>query len=217
LNNIELKVETRTTTGNSPARALRRSGRIPAILYGAGTESVMLSVDTTAMENIVKAGNVGRSIFDLAVDGGNEARAAMIKELQTDPVSQDILHIDFYEVNMDRKVKVMVPVVATGKSVGVELGGMLQIIRRDLEVLCLPNAIPQEITIDITDLDIGSSVHVEDIALGGDVEIPHDVNFTVLTVLSPKKAEGEELEEEEALAEGEAAEAAEAEEEGTGE
>jgi large subunit ribosomal protein L25 len=215
LNNIELKVETRTTTGNSPARALRRAGRIPAILYGAGTESEMLSVDTTEMENIIKAGNVGRSIFDLAVDGGEKARAAMIKELQTDPVSQDILHIDFYEVNMARKVKVMVPVIVTGKSVGVELGGMLQIIRRDLEVLCLPNAIPQAITLDITDMDIGSSVHVEDIALEGDVEIPHDVNFTVLTVLSPKKAEEEELEEEEALAEGEAAEAAEAEEEGT--
>jgi large subunit ribosomal protein L25 len=175
----------------------------------------MLSVDTTEMENIIKAGNVGRSIFDLAVDGGEKARAAMIKELQTDPVSQDILHIDFYEVNMARKVKVMVPVIVTGKSVGVELGGMLQIIRRDLEVLCLPNAIPQAITLDITDMDIGSSVHVEDIALEGDVEIPHDVNFTVLTVLSPKKAEEEELEEEEALAEGEAAEAAEAEEEGT--
>jgi large subunit ribosomal protein L25 len=213
LNNIELKVETRTTTGNSPARALRRAGRIPAILYGSGTESVMLSVDTTEMENIIKDGNVGRSIFDLAVDGGGKARAAMIKELQTDPVSNDILHIDFYEVDMARKVKVMVPVIATGKSVGVELGGMLQIVRRELEVLCLPNAIPQEITIDITEMDIGSAVHVEDIALEGDVEIPHDVNFTVLTVLSPKMAEEEELEEEEELAEGEAAEAGEAEEE----
>jgi large subunit ribosomal protein L25 len=214
LNNIELKAETRTTTGNSPARALRRAGRIPAILYGSGTESLMLSVDTTEMENIIKEGNVGQSIFDLAVDGGKKARAAMIKELQTDPVSQDILHIDFYEVDMARKVKVMVPVITTGKSVGVELGGMLQIIRRELEVLCLPNAIPQEITIDITDMDIGSSVHVEDITLEGDVEIAHDVNFTVLTVLSPKKAEEEEVEEEEEeLAEGEEAEAAEADEE----
>ena len=213
MNNIELKAETRTTTGNSPARALRRAGRIPAILYGPGAESVMLSVDTTEMENIIKEGNVGRSIFDIAVDGGKTARAAMIKEMQTDPISRDILHIDFYEVKMDRKVKVMVPVIATGKSVGVELGGMLQIVRRELEVLCLPNAIPQEVTIDITDLDIGNSVHVEDIALEGDVEVPHDVNFTVLTVLSPKMAEEEEVEEEEELAEGEEAEAAEAEEE----
>ena len=213
MNNIELNAETRATKGNSPARALRRAGRIPAILYGPGSESVMLSIDTTDMETIIKEGNVGRSIFDIAVDGGKKACAAMIKELQTDPVSQDILHIDFYEVNMDRKVKVMVPVIATGNSIGVEMGGIMQIVRRELEVLCLPNAIPTDITIDITDLDIGNSVHVEDIALEGDVEIPHDVNFTVLTVLSPKKAEEEEVEEEEELAEGEEAEAAEADEE----
>lgn len=197
MNNIELKAETRTTTGNNPARALRRSGRTPAILYGPEAQPVMLSIDTSEMENIIKQGNVGRSIFNLAVDSGKKSRAAMIKELQTHPVSQDILHIDFYEVNMDRKVKVMVPVVTTGKSVGVEMGGMLQIIRRELEVLCLPNAIPQEIVIDITELDIGHSVHVEDISLEGDVEIPHEVDFTVLTILSPKKAEEEAVEEEE--------------------
>ncbi len=212
MNNIELTAETRTTTGNSPARALRRAGRVPAILYGRGTESVMLSIGADDMETIIKEGSVGQSIFNLAIDGGNKTRAAMIKELQTDPVSQNLLHIDFYEVSMDRKLKVNVPVITTGKSVGVELGGMLQIVRRELEVVCLPNAIPQEITIDITDLDIGNSVHVEEITLQGDVEIPHDVNFTVLTVLSPKAVEEEEVEEEEGeeLAEGE--EAAEAEE-----
>ena len=211
MSNIELKAETRTATGNSPARVLRREGRIPAILYGPGADPVMLSIDTTEMENIVKHGSVGRSIFNLAIEGGKKSRSAMIKEMQTHPVSHDILHIDFMEVDMDRKVKVNVPVNTTGKSVGVEMGGMLQIIRRDLEVLCLPDAIPQEIIIDIADLEIGNSIHVEDITLPGDVEIPHEVNFTVLTVLSPKKAEEEGVEEEgEEVAEGEeAAEAAE--------
>jgi len=212
LNNIELTAETRNATGNSPARALRREGRVPAILYGPDSEPVMLSVNTFDMENIIKEGSVGRSIFNLAIDGGKNTRAAMIKELQMHPVNHDILHIDFYEVSMKRKVKVNVPITTTGQSVGVELGGMLQIVRRDLEVYCLPNAIPEEILIDITDLDIGNSVHVEDLSLAGDVEIPHDVNFTVLTCLSPKMAEEEEGEEEEGeeLAEGE--EAAEAEE-----
>jgi large subunit ribosomal protein L25 len=92
---------------------------------------------------------------------------------------------------MDQKIKVMVPVVTTGKCVGVELGGMLQIIRRELEVFCLPDQIPENITIDITDLDIGDSFHVEDLQLEGDVEIPADVNFTILTVLSPKAEEEE--------------------------
>lgn len=207
MNNIDLNAQTRTTTGNSPARALRRAGRIPAILYGPDAEAVMLSIGSHDMDTIIKEGSVGRSIFNLSIDKGKATRAAMIKELQTHPVSHDILHIDFYEVSMSRKVKVMVPVVTQGKSVGVELGGMLQIVRRELEVYCLPNAIPQEIVIDVSDLDIGNSVHVQDIDLEGDIEIPHDVNFTILTVLSPKMAEEEEEVEEEGeeLAEGEEA------------
>jgi large subunit ribosomal protein L25 len=191
---------------------LRRAGRIPAILYGRNTDPVMLSVSANDMETIFKDGSVGQSIINLNIDSGKKTHPSMIKELQTDPLSQDLLHIDFYEISMDRKLKVNVPVSTTGKSVGVEMGGMLQIIRRELEVYCLPNAIPQEIVIDITDLDIGNSVHVEDINLEGDVEIPHDVDFTILTILSPKKAEEEEIGEEEGEEVAEAEVAAEAEE-----
>ena len=129
----------------------------------------------------------------------------MIKELQTQPVSRNYLHVDFYEIDMARKIKVNVPVVTMGKSAGVEAGGILQIIRREIEVLCLPNKIPEKIEIDITDLEIGDSVHVEELPLEEDAEIQADTNFTVLTVLSPKvEAEPEEeeaLEEEEEGAE----------------
>jgi large subunit ribosomal protein L25 len=208
LNNIELQATTRTGTGNGPARALRREGRVPAILYGPADKPQMLSVGTHDFEEVVKEGNVGRSIFNLVIDGGKETKAAMIKELQIHPVHHGLIHVDFYAVDMARKVRVNVPVTATGKSKGVETGGMLQIIRRELEVLCLPNAIPQEITIDITELDVGQSVHVEDIQLGGDVELPHEVNFTVLTILSQKKAEVEEVEEGEEVAEAAEEEAA---------
>jgi large subunit ribosomal protein L25 len=208
LNNIELQATTRTGTGNGPARALRREGRVPAILYGPADKPQMLSVGTHDFEEVVKEGNVGRSIFNLVIDGGKETKAAMIKELQIHPVHHGLIHVDFYAVDMARKVRVNVPVTATGKSKGVETGGMLQIIRRELEVLCLPDAIPQEITIDITELDVGQSVHVEDIQLGGDVELPHEVNFTVLTILSQKKAEVEEVEEGEEVAEAAEEEAA---------
>ncbi|MEJ2661698.1 MAG: 50S ribosomal protein L25/general stress protein Ctc [Desulfobacteraceae bacterium] len=208
MNNIELQATTRTGTGNGPARALRREGRVPAILYGPADKPQMLSVGTHDFEEVVKEGNVGRSIFNLVIDGGKETKAAMIKELQIHPVHHGLIHVDFYAVDMARKVRVNVPVTATGKSKGVEMGGMLQIIRRELEVLCLPNAIPQEITIDITELDVGQSVHVEDIQLGGDVELPHEVNFTVLTILSQKKAEVEEVEEGEEVAEAAEEEAA---------
>jgi large subunit ribosomal protein L25 len=201
LNSIELQATTRTSTGNGPARVLRREGRVPAILYGPADQPHMLSVDMRDFEDIVKEGNVGRSIFNLFIDGAKQSKAAMIKELQTHPVNRGLIHIDFYAVDMSRKVRVNVPVVTTGKSVGVEMGGMLQIIRRELEVLCLPIAIPQVITIDVTQLDVGQSVHVEDIQLGEGVELPHEVNFTVLTILSQKKAEAEEAEEGEEVAE----------------
>ncbi len=206
MNNIELKAQMRTTKGNGPARAMRRDGRIPAVLYGPRTEPNMISIGAHDLDIILKQGSIGRSIINLDIDGVKETKATMVKEMQTHPVSQNVLHVDFYEVDMTRKIKVNVPVIATGQSVGVEFGGMLQIIRRELEVYCLPNKIPQAITIDITDLDIGGSVHVNDIETEGDVEIPHDVNFTVLTILSPKKAE-EEAEEVEELEEGEVAEA----------
>jgi large subunit ribosomal protein L25 len=214
LEKIQLKAKTRTTKGNGPARAIRREGRVPAVLYGPNTEPMMLSVDMHDLEMVLKQGNIGRAILDLDIDDGKSTKSAMVKELQTHPVSQAFLHMDLYEISMDRKIRVNVPVVTTGKSKGVELGGMLQLIRRELEVYCLPNEIPEAITIDITDLDMGDAIHVEDIQLGGDLEISHEVNFTVLTVVSPKvEAEEAEEEEEEALEEGAEAEAAEAQEE----
>jgi len=196
---IELKANIRTKTGNGPARVLRREGKIPAILYGPDTAPVMLSIGLKDFEQALKQDSARQPVFNLVVQNGDTTtRTVMIKELQTHPVSRAVLHVDFYEIARDRKVRVSVPVVTTGKSIGVEMGGMLQVIRRELEVLCLPLEIPDAIELDITDLDIGDSIHVKEIPLTGGVEIPADVNFTVLTILSPKKeavVEEEELEE----------------------
>ena len=211
---IELKTTVRTSTGNGPARALRRQGRIPAVLYGPGKAPVLLSVDKTALEQVLKKGETGQLLLNLVIQNGKKSKKiAMIKELQTNPVSRGFLHVDFYEIAMDRKIRVNVPVITKGIAKGVELGGILQIVRRELEVLCLPGDIPETFEIDISDLDIGESVHVEEIPFGEGVEIQSDVNFTVITVLSPKKeAEPEEeLDAEEAEAEAEADGEAEAE------
>lgn len=209
---IELSANIRNTKGNGPARRLRREGRIPAVLYGPGSEPAMLSVDTRDLELILKKNNAAQTVFTLSIDGAGAGKTAMIKELQQNPLSGDLLHADFYEVAMDRKVLVKVPVTTTGKSIGVEMGGMLQIIRRELAVLCYPNQIPEAIEIDITELEVNASVHVEDIQTEGDMEIPADVNFTVLNILGRKaepvedELEGEEEGEETAEAAEEAAE-----------
>ena len=200
---LELSAVTRTDTGKGQSRTLRREGRLPAVLYGPNTDPVMLSIDLGKLEDIVKGGSAGQAILSISVDGAKEARTAMIKELQVSPLSREYLHVDFYEVDMKRKINVMVPVTTTGKCIGIEMGGMIQLIRRELEVLCMPGNIPEFIEIDITELNIGDSVHVEDVKLEGDVEIPHDVDFTILTILSATMAEEEVEEEDEELEEGE--------------
>ena len=220
MEHFELNATVRKTTGNSPARELRRGGHIPAVLYGPQTEPVLLSVNIKELEQVFKKGSIGSIILNLIIQNGKKVtKPAMIKEFQSHPVSGDFLHIDFYEIDMQRKINVMIPVITKGISKGVELGGLLQIIRREIEVLCMPGDIPEAFELDITDMDVGDSVHVEEIPLGDNVEISSDVNFTVLTIVSPKVEEVEEEEEEEALegeeaaAEGEAGEGAEPEEE----
>lgn len=218
---IELQANVRKTVGNGPARSLRRAGQIPAVLYGPKTEPLLLSINKKDLEQTLKQGSASQLILNLVIQNGKKlTKSAMIKELQTHPVSGNFIHIDFYEIDMKRKIKVMVPVVTKGKSKGVELGGMLNIVRRELELLCLPGDIPEAIEIDITDLDIGDSVHLEEVPLGDNVEISSEVNFTVVTVLSPvveevaeEEVEEEELEAAEGEEEGEAAESAEPEEE----
>jgi len=180
----------RNSTGKGTARALRRDGRIPAVLYGSEIDSVMLSLDTHTVQLLLRKINFAQTLLNLTVESVPPIdKTVMIKEIQIEPLSQNLRHIDFYEVNMKRKLTVTVPVVITGVSKGVEEGGVLQIIRRELDVNCLPDAIPESIVVDVTDLEIGDSIHVNELKLDGDAEIPHDVNFTIVTIVSPKRDE----------------------------
>lgn len=185
---------------------MRREGRIPAVLYGSKTEAVSLSVDVKELQQLFRTGGSGYQLIDLVLGEGQPKKQVMIKELQKDPLNASFLHADFYEVAMDRKIAVDVPVTITGKSQGVEQGGILQIVRRELEVLCFPNKVPESFEIDITELDVGDSVHIDEIVLGEGVESTAEGNFTVLTVVAPSKIEEPEVEEE--VLEGEEGEAA---------
>jgi large subunit ribosomal protein L25 len=205
LEQLDLKSVVRQTTGNGPARRLRQDGKVPAVLYGPKTDPISLTVDNTELEQVLKTGSTAGLLLNLIIENGEtQTKKAMIKEVQRHPISRKIFHIDFYEVDMEKKIRIPVPVVTKGECKGVELGGMLQIIRRELDVLCFPDQIPQSIEIDITDLEVGGSVHVDEIHLEGDVELPGDVNFTVLTIVAPVVEEEPEEEGEEE--EGEAAE-----------
>jgi large subunit ribosomal protein L25 len=214
LKQVELTATAREKKGNGPARRLRREGLVPAVLYGPGAATKQLSVKVRDLEQVVKTGSILRTIFTLSIQNGSSVnKLAVIKELQVNPVSGRFLHVDFYEIDMNRKLRVMVPVVPIGKAKGEEFGGMMQIIEREIEVLCLPREIPESLELDVSGLGIGDTLHVKDIGLPPGVELPPGENYTVVTVVSPKAeaapaaaepAVGEEAEAAEKPAEGEA-------------
>lgn len=208
---FDLKATKRDKTGKGQARELRRHGLIPAVLYGPKMEAMALSVSVKDLQSLYKESGSEHMVLNLIIDnGGTQKKTAMIKELQTAPATSNYLHVDFYEIALDQAIVVNVPVEVVGTSKGVERGGYLQVVRHSLEVSCLPTDVPTSIPIDISDLDIGDSVHVEDIAVGEKVSLLYDTNFTVVTVVAPSVEE--EVPEEEVLEEGEAEEVGEAEE-----
>jgi large subunit ribosomal protein L25 len=209
----ELNATIRTSKGNGPARSLRREGMVPAVIYGPSTPPIMLALNGRDFERAVQKGNIRRTIFSINIQNGTTlTKPAVIKELQMHPASGRFLHVDFYEIDMNRKLRVMVPIMPKGKAKGEEFGGMMQIIEREIEVFCLPREIPEALELDVTDLGIGDALHVKDIALPAGVELPSGVNYTVVTVVSQKaeaapaagEAEGAEAAEGEKTAEAEA-------------
>lgn len=192
---ITLNAKTREETGKGAARKLRQSNKIPAVLYGKQTDPLSLSLDTIEFSRIIRENGTSGLFLDLAVEGGKN-RMVMLRELQMDTFGINFLHADLQEIDMDKKVSITIPVEAVGKSKGVKEGGILQIIRRELEISCKPSDAPETIQIDITDLDVGDSVHVNELDLGENISIPHEVNFTVITIIAPTSAEKESLEEE---------------------
>jgi large subunit ribosomal protein L25 len=181
---IKLNANAREIKGKGAAKKMRRSNAIPAIVYGDKKDPVMLSLDMIEFDRIIRENGSTGLFFSLKIEGHKE-KAVMLKDLQMDAFQLQYLHMDFHEVDMDTEVSVMIPVETTGNSKGVEEGGVVQIIRRELEVLCKPVNTPDSIVLDITHLDVGDAVHVEDIDLGDDVAIPHEVNFTVITIVPP--------------------------------
>ncbi len=210
----KLTAQTRESAGKGAARSLRRQGRIPGILYGAGVDNIKLSLESRELEKMFNSPLYSRGLINLDIEGDMPYnKTVMVKELQTDPVKAHYLHVDLLEIRMDRKISTMVYINTIGTPKGVEEGGILQIIRRELEVYCLPANIPEQIDIDVSGMEIGDSINVSQIEVEGDVEIPFEVDFTVVTLVSPKmeaieepSEEGEEAEEEAAAEQGEAPE-----------
>ena len=204
-----LVARVRKTKGKGAAKKLRNMAQVPAVFYGPKTESVMLAVDYPELERLLKQGSSDNVILDLQVqsDQGTETYKAIIKDLLIDPVKDIYLHADFYEISMDKEITVDVPIRLVNSPVGVIDGGILQHIRRKLNISCLPDKMIDALELDVSGLAIGDSLHVEDIDLPEGIVSLEEGHLTVATVAAPtvaEEAEEEVIEEE--LAEGEVAE-----------
>lgn len=184
---IELTAQQRMGLGKGAAKKLRREGLIPCILYGpASKETTPLVVKTVDLSKALATEAKSNVLVTLKIEGDKKkARTVMFRGFQRDPLKRDIIHIDLYELMMDHKIIVDVPVHFTGKAQGVALGGILQHEARTLKVECLPNQIPDKIDVDVTNLLIGQSIHVKDITLAQDLKVLGDPNVTVALVAAP--------------------------------
>jgi large subunit ribosomal protein L25 len=184
---VTLEVSRRERSGKEYAKKLRQDGKIPAVVYGGHKEPVAITVERKAVSDLIQKSDHGiRSIFLLKMSGTDQQRHAMIKDMQMDPISRRMTHIDFVRVVMDEVVRVTVPVNIIGNSIGVKEGGILDWQIRELHVECLPNAIPDKIDVDITNLGGHEQVRVSDLQLPEGVKVSEDVHRVIIGVTSPR-------------------------------
>lgn len=206
---LVLTVDARVTRGARASRRMRAKSLVPGVYYNAKGENVPFVVEYNSLRKIYN--KVGLSqVFqvDIRANGQSSTQPAIIRDIQHHPVKGLITHVDFFGVDLTKKIHVYIPVEVTGKAKGLILGGLLQVFREELEVVGLPLAIPEKVVIDVSHLGINHSVHVQDLTLPSGVTCVFDDNFAVVGVVSPavEKEPGEE-EEEAALAESSESEA----------
>ncbi len=193
-----LQAEVRAGRGKGPARRLRAEGKVPGVFYGPGVEPTPLTLSPKELTKALR-GERGRNVvFKLSVDGKDEL--AMVKDLTTDPVTQELLHIDLYRILEDKVLDVNVPFRTYGRSVGVVQGGVLNVTRRVLPLRATPANIPVSIEADVTHLGLKDTISVEDITLPEGVECSLQPKLTLVIILEPRKATAAEVEEDEAAA-----------------
>lgn len=181
-----LTAEIREGVGKEKAKKLRSKGLIPAIFYGPRSQTIPLVIDSKELAKVLQTEAGENVLIDLDIRKGAQAdrKVVMVKDIQIDPLQMIALHTDFYEVAMDEMVTIEVPVHLIGKPEGTKVGGILEQVRRTIQVQCLPGDIPKGIDVDVSGLMIGDSIHVQDIK-AEKAKIISDTNFTIATVVPP--------------------------------
>ncbi|MGB9641905.1 MAG: 50S ribosomal protein L25 [Candidatus Ratteibacteria bacterium] len=185
---VKFIAKTRNSAGKSASRTLRRTGFVPGILYGAGEENKLLAVDKKSAENTLRHVTSHSVMADLEIehDGEKDILKTIVKEVQTNPITGEILHIDFYHIGKNQPVHLSVPIRLVGECPGIKEGGIMEHDLREIEVEGLPDALPEAIELDVSNLKIGESIYVRDIKFPEGIKPLVDSEHVVVTILVPK-------------------------------
>ncbi len=196
---FHIEVHTREATGKNSNRRLRAAGQIPAVLYGAGRDTVPITIERTTIQEVFRHGAGENTIFLLKRVESDQQRHARIREMQVDPVSRQVLHIDFQRVLMDEVIRVNVPIRPLHEAKGVkDEGGVLDLVTREVEVECLPGDIPEAIEVDVAPLAIGDHLEARELTLPAGVTLLEEPERVIVSVayavrIEEPEEEGEEL------------------------
>ena len=195
MDRVKLVVHPRDVDGSREARRLRRRGLIPAILYGSGKPAVSISVEEQALRAAVGTGAGLHAVLDVMIDGHSQPHVAIVKEYELDKVKHFVTHVDFQEIKLTDLIESNVTVTLVGTPVGVSLnGGLLDVISREVTVSALPTDIPEHLTLNVEELDVGDVAHVADLVAPENVTILDDPDEVICSVLAPRLAEAEPIE-----------------------
>jgi len=185
---VELKAKVRESVGKSQAKKVRALGAIPANVYGSGSKPVSIQVNTKEFQSVIHTGAGGNVLILLKIEGGKDQNV-LIKEIQVDPVSEKINHVDFNVISLTKKIHAKVAIHEKGEPAGLKEGGVVDHTHREIEVECLPTQIPERIDVNIEALNINDAIQVKDLVLPEGVKCLLDPDEVILKVLPPQKEE----------------------------
>lgn len=190
IKNVVVEVDPRTEKGKNAARRLRKAGKVPGIVYGMGRPPFSVAASPKRLEEILHLESGRNTIFKLALTGADQSRAVMIRDLQRDPVTDQVVHVDFVRVDLEKAVTVKVPIRIVGLSIGVKNeGGVVEFVTRHVEVECLPEDIPEHFDVDVTELHISQHLSVSDLTVGPKVKLLEEADTIVVVIAAPKAEE----------------------------
>ena len=192
---IQLQANIRKEINKRSTKELRKQGCIPGVLYGHGIKTLNLAVEQKRFEQMIKKMHGENVLISLSIDsnGSSKQETVMIRNIQYHPVSDGLLHIDFYKILLHEKITTRINIILTGEAPGVKEGGVLDHSMRDVEVRCLPDKIPGHFEVDVAQLEIGSSIHIRDLSIPEDVEVLADPDQAVVSIVPPTIIKEEEV------------------------